>query len=725
MDVYNDLNGIGLPLGDKHNPLIAVIKLATSNLSIVERIHQEFSTPVVITDGHWQYLFFKRDASETLHRLSFDCPANDGYVEVMYYDCLVPMPPSYAGKYGATYRWSDESLGSLLNTPVSELPTLEYKKALMIGKLINSPTVETLNTNLPNDEKFNGKLGRKDKIDSFLGSIYRNQKHYSIEDTTSQVLDFDLNNFPNASYFLGGIWKTINRETNALSYVAEFNANWVKENGEGAYLKSKIDSDEVSFNDFIPIEKAHEKIIIEEVPQFNKELIPPLWKGMTDEICESEGTPHQALFMSMFTGLGACAQGNTIIKPKPNGEYQRRTNVVLTLVANSGSRKSDVIRMALREIFKIDTNLSRSNSQDDLLRVFDTEKKIEMLTKEKSKPGADIAPINEEIKKLQDELIASPLRGTKFLYGNATVQKMISDAKANQKTGFLMVKDELKQIFADMMKKGNEDYRNFYMHGFDGNAQAYKYSTKLNGDDIVEKLVLSMISGVQPDVLSVYIKQLYGAYGQNDGFMQRIVMIPFGESRIVDASDLNFLKFAKEYDIFNRVFGKEESVLSIHPDAMKIYDKYLKEIKIRAKLYETNNPLCSVLSKHQGFLSSFAAIYEFLICDRIPTSISKEALELAFRLLEYIADCAKYLFKVKDRQEDQEAVVRVAKLLSCRHFRSGDTQSQWIQNVRGEFKYNGVFYNALSELEIRGYICMRNNRKGSVSCWVNPKVYNL
>jgi regulatory protein YycI of two-component signal transduction system YycFG len=723
--VYGEeINGLSLVMGDNANPLLACLKIGSNDLEIIERIHREFPSKVVMTDGTHQYLFYVRCSSETKHRYSFACPFNMGTIEVLYYDCLVPMPPTYLGAW-KTFKWADEGLSTLINTPVKELTVLDHKKVLNIGKLINSPTVDALNIDLPNEEKFNGKLNRKDSIDAFLGKIYRKNPHNSIEDTVTQVLDFDLNNYPNASFFLGVDYKSINRESNALLYVAKFNQEYLLENGIGATFSNKIEDDKISFNELVPVTKAHSKITSDELPVFSDEHIPELWKKMVSDVSEGQGTPPQGLFMTMFAALGACMQGNTLIRPDPKDKFIRRTNIPLTLVAPSGSKKSDVIRIATAEVAKISDLLYSSNTREDLTRVLDNESKIEMIEREKKKPGADLEALNIEKFKIQDELAAQPLKGTKFIYGNATVQKMINDAKKNQKHGLLMIKDEMKQIFADMKKKGNEDYRSFYMEGFDGNGSPYRYSTMSRDEDKIDKHVLSLITSVQDDVVSTYINELYGAYGSNDGFLQRIIMVPFGKRIVKRAKKVDFSKFVHAYEIFNTAFYHDDMEINIDPACWELYTDMKFDIDLRAASYENNSPLCSVLSKHLGFLCSFAAVYELLHTGKPPTKIGERALRSAFALLEYLAECAKHLFKVKDKQEDQDAVIGVAKQLCMRHFRDGGTQSDWHQSVRFLYKNPTTFYNALQELEIRGYVCLKDNRKGSVSCWINPMVHML
>lgn len=720
--LYGDrINGIGLPLGEDHNQGYCCIKIESSDLGTIERLHVEFNPKVSCYAGKNKYLFFENIYPLVDERYLFPCPSG-GKVKVLYSGYYAILPPSYHSDY-THYQWSDEGFSTLLNTPLDKLGELSKISMQNIGDLINTPSIDSLNANLPNDEQYKGRLRRKEKIDAYMEKIYDRNPNSSANDTTSQILDYDAINFPNASFFLGDTWKSVNREANALIYVAAYNAEFSNQTGQGATFDNKVENDQVIFNKLVPVDEAHTRLDDKKFPEFDMELVPHIWRHIINEHYDKQGVPPHALFMAMMTSLGAAMQGNLIIQPDPlDPSFYRRTNLATTMVASSGSKKSDVIRIATAELAKISELKRKRNSREDLIRVFDLEKRIETLTKEKNKPDADKDALNDEIFKLQDELDKNPLKGTKFIYGQATVQKMILDAKGNQDTGLFMIVDEMKQLFANMKKKGNEDYRLFYMEGFDGNGRGFSYTTVGRGEDYIEKHFLSLLTAIQPDPLSVFIKELYSAYGANDGFLQRIIMIPFGPVQPIRPRRIDQSKFKEAYEIFNTVHYHASTTIHVREDCMDLYEELKHEIKIKASRYAANEPLSSMLFKHEGFLCVLATAYEALMTGKMPIEIGEESLRMAMRLLDYIGECAKYLFEVKDRQEDQAAIVEVANMLKHKHFRNGATQSEWFQSVRGTYRFPSQFYNALRELELRGYVAMKGNKVNSITCYINPEV---
>jgi hypothetical protein len=187
---------------------------------------------------------------------------------------------------------------------------------------------------------------------------------------------------------------------------------------------------------------------------------------------------------------------------------------------------------------------------------------------------------------------------------------------------------------------------------------------------------------------------------------------------------VEFAKFAKQYEHFNRAFYAPKTEVSIADDAVEHYTELRYRIKLNA-IKHHGTPITSVLAKHEGLLCVYAYLYEFLNNEGKPKEITKESLDKAMGLLWWLGECAKYLFKIKDRQRDKDLLTNVSELLLHRHFVSGETQSEWHQKVRMSIPHPGPFYNILKELELHGYIKQVTDRKNSIICHINPEIYLL
>jgi len=718
----DSITGLGVILGrPSHN--LCCIDIDTEDEEIIEKIVKYFHSPFRKRGGKGLTLFFQSDEKQTRDYYKFQCPGNLGFIEVFYGKRQIVMPPSWhsGDKY---YEWLDKSVDFLTTDP-NDLPVLNAFHVEKIGELIGSPSTRALNVNLPKHQQFKDGQNRTIAVNQLTGRLLKNNKEPDIQAIASELIEFDAKNFPENSFFLDprkSHNKTNNKSVNVLGYLHSMMTTVQNNTGDIIDYMAPENVPGIVFRPLQPIFERPEKMY-EGMPPFDEELIPEQWRTMIEELHLSQGAPKQGIFMAMMTSLGACLQGNTKIQPLPGSPWFRRTNLAVAMVATSGSKKSDIVNNAVRELVKIDKNLKSINSRELLTKIEDIQFKIEILVKAKKQPGADLDQINAEIYRLQDELDDNKLRGTKFLYENAPIQKMILDAKRNQDTGLFLLKDEMKQIFADFKKKGNEDARTFYMKGLDGN-QSFSYSTISRGDDTIDDFFISLLTNVQPDVLSAYIKSLYSAYGENDGFLQRIILVPFGEPVPTKPTLVDYAKFVKQYDHFNRAFDSENIIASIAPEDVTEYNNMIFQIRANAVKYH-HVPVGSFLSKHEGLLCALAYLYEFMHSKKKPKFITSYGLRKAMQLLLYLGECAKFLFQIKDHDQDHDHLVKIAEMFRIRFFKDGITQSEAYQQTRHIFKYPAPFYHTLKELELRGYVYLSKERSNSMQIHVNPEIFLL
>lgn len=721
------ITGMGLPLGQHNNRSLCCIDIDTNDEEIIQKICKYFPSKVKRYGRKGCLLFFTSDGKQNKNYYKFECPGNLGIIEIFYGGKQIVIPPSWHSD-DIVYRWEDP-FSTLLTVDFDDLPVLPASYVENIGTLIGSPTVMVANQSLPRSSQFRDGQNRTLAINSLVGKIFKSNPNPDVNEVAKELMTYDATHFSDNSFFLDprkAHNKTNDRSTNCLGYIASMASSFYKKSGQGIVFESPIETETITFAKLVPIDQTIPKEE-DKLPEFDKDLIPECWQSMISEISNGQGMPQHVIFMAQMTALGASLQGNSTIKPLPEENFFRRTNLAVAIVAESGSKKSDVIRNAVYECKKINKMLKKVNTKEDLQRIQDLEMRLEGLVKSKkdlSRKGEDLTKINEEILKTQCELEDKPLQGTDWLYENATIQQMILDSMRNQKTGLFVIKDEMKQLMSDFKKKGNEDARTFYMKGIDGN-DSFTYKTISRGDNTVDNLFLSLLTNVQPDVLSVYIQQLYSAYGENDGFFQRITYVPYGTPMAVKARPVDFKRFAKQYEYFNRAFYSPVVEIHVDEEAREHYLDLRHRIQLNAIKFH-GTPITSVLAKFEGLLCVYAYLYEFLESsehNKKPKKISKKSLDRAMLLLTWLGDCAKHLFSVKDKQSDKKAAEVVAEMLIHRHFVSGSTQSDMYQGIRGAFKYPHTFYNALKELELHGYLRLINNRKGSNDVHINPEIY--
>ena len=723
------ITGIGVLLGPDSGGLCC-IDIDSDDQEIIERVKKYFPSPVSKYGGKGLTLFYKTDDQQSRNSYRHKVPSG-GFVEVFYGGGRqIVIPPSWYSGEDKFYIWT--GIRPLEDMDIDDLPILPSNLVENMGSLLGSATVQTANMNLPKAAQFRNGDGRTNKIGALVGGIIGDKPSVDINMLLDRVLDFDYKNFPSNSFFLDprkAHNKTNNRRINASEYINSIMRTIQKNTGQfEEYYNPEVRVDEqrsIRFNQLNPVTEKVENMY-EGMPEFDDELIPPIWRKMIEDMCIAQGTPKQGVFMAMFTALGGALQGNTIIKPFKDEKFFRRTNLGCVMVAYSGSKKSDIVNNATRELRKIDRELKKINSRELLTKVKDTETRIEALTKIKAKTfdDSEVEKINKEIFSLQDELENNKPKGTKFIHEDSPIQKMILDAKNNQDTGLFVIKDEMKQVFADFRKKGNEDARAFYMKGLDGNT-SHSYSTISRGDDYIENLFISMLSNIQPDVLNAYIKSLYGASGENDGFIQRFILVPFGEPQAVKPTKFNHERYAPEYDVFRKAFHSPKVTVHIAPECEETYNDMRFEIRTRSTRYY-HLPVSGFLNKHEGLLSVIAYLYEFMQDPtKKPEEIGFSALNQAIKLLTYLGKCAMFLFNIKDHSGTHDLLGKAAELFTKHVAIDGMTQNELFRQSTHITRSAPQFYDLLRELEVRGYCYLEKVSERSMIVHVNPEVYDI
>ena len=724
-DIGHRITGMGVLLG-KDSQGLACIDIDTDDEEIINRICQYFYSPVMKKGGKGLSIFFQTDERNSRDYYKFAVPSG-GIVEVFYANRQIVIPPSWHSG-DLCYEWLGTGT-ALWDVDPDDLPIFSSDHIESLYSLIGSSSAKAANISLPKQSQFKDGMNRTIKINQVFGRLIGDSPNPDISRISNELIIFDSQNFGDNSFFLDprkAHNKSTSRLTNAITYVASMMRTVQNKTGQFSdtmFTSSEMKSDTIVFNTINPVNKIVTSLY-DGMPDFEMSLVPNIWKDFIENFCYSRGVPKQGVFMAMLTSLGASLQGNVIIQPQKDDSWFRRTNLATAMVATSGSKKSDIVNTAIMELKKIDKELKTINSRELLTNILDIETKIETLTREKRKHGADIDAINIEIFKLQDELSKNPAQGTIFLYENAPIQKMILDSKKNQKTGLFLIKDEMKQIFADFRKKGNEDSRTFYMKGIDGN-NTFNYSTISRGSDYIENFFFSLLTNVQPDVLNSYIRELYNARGENDGFLQRIILVPFGDPHATRPSAFDFDKYKKEFEIFRRAFYSEMITVHVAKEAISTYEDARFEIRTRAAKYSNNGPVASILSKHEGLLCAIAYLYEFLNSKEKPTSIGYTSIVSAMKLITYLGECAKFIFNIKDSDETNKALHNLANLFTKRHFRSGQTQSEMFRLAQSVTTRPTVFYDCLRELEVHGYVSLEKLAENSIAVHINPEVYTL
>ena len=730
-DAKNIITGFGVILGGPNRQL-SCMDIDSNDTEQVNRLLDSFPSMVRKIGKKGCTFFFITDGNQTKSQYRF--PMNGGTVEIFYSNKQTVLPPSlHSGK--DCYYWSDEAC-SLLNVGYDNLPVIPFHEIENIPVLLKSSSMITANINLPKGKQYDSNGNADDRYNlmkSFLAAtVYKYNNRPRLSTVIIDCLNYDGEYFPNNSFFLNSKrpeMQTNDRTINCTAWVASMFKTYHKNTGATFAEESELvlETEDWQFDKIIPVDGKIRSI---DKPIFDETIIPEKWRIMITNFSDSMGAPKDALLISHMVALGACLQGNKQIYPdRLDTSFFQRPNLAVGLVAYSGSKKSDVLSIATHRCNELDDSLSSVNSPQLLNEQASLEARLEALNKQK-KVAAALGEFDQadgifiEISQVQDQLGKLGVKGTTWLYGMGTVQKIILDGSRNQRTGLFFILDEFNQLRSALSKKGNEDFRTYLMTGIDGN-KSFKSTTILRGTDRINKHFISMITTLQPDVLNSIIADLSNPKNdKNDGFQQRFQLMSMGEPKVSNGKPINMGDYIAELNIFNAAFHDNDVRVHVALDCMDEYNEMRKKINIEASRYY-GKPVASYLYKHEGLLCRWAYNFEFILSDGRSHEINLEALKLAFKLLEYFADEIKYLFSVSDNANDIIELARIANMITNRFFPDGETVSQWYQKARGNNISSDRFIKVLNELERRSYIAKIRVGKVSEVIKVNPLVYSL
>jgi hypothetical protein len=724
--------GFGVLIGQKYNRRLACIDVDSNDPEICERLIAHFPFAVRCYGAKGFKAFFLTDGEQSKSMYKFSCPGG-GFVEVFYENKQVIVPPSLHSD-DLYYTWDDDA-ATLLTVDYDDLPVIPFAQIETIPTLINSPTVTVANKNLPSQLQYSSDDvadGRYGVMIAQLGRIfkkYNNRPKFS--QVLTEMLDFDAIHCPKNSFFLYEFnkkraeIKTNDRSINASAWIASVARTFLQNSGATFAEESEaISTESISFNPLMPLEKE----IKVEREDFDVKLIPPVWRKMIVEMSEATGVKPYPIFMAFLASLGACAQTKYKIQPKPLDEFHQYPNMAICMVANSGSKKSDITMMANRQCRVINKEIKRSNQRSLLDEEQRIQARIEALYKEAKSLAAkgemdQSEATQKEIAELQRELEGLNLVQTEWMVEMSSIQKITLDAKNNQNNGLYFDLDEFKQLDALIRKKGNEEARTFFMKGVDGNKD-YSYSTLARGKDYIERHIISILTSIQPDVLSCHIQDMHNPrLRENDGFYQRFIYCAFGEPSHERIKDVNYNRYTKEYQIYSDVFHHTPGVIHVGMEASHTYDEVRHDIRRRAMPY-SGTPIGSSLFKHEGLLCRFACLYQILLSEGArPREIGRDAVVMADDLLKFIAQDMKDIFQTSQDALNRGEIERLVELIKAQNLKSGETIAQWNQSWRQHGSKSSSLMKMVDDLEMRGYIASITNRTNGRILIVNPLVW--
>jgi len=280
------------------------------------------------------------------------------------------------------------------------------------------------------------------------------------------------------------------------------------------------------------------------VTSITPDMLPETLYNYASNTAERLSVPIEFAAAPLLVALASVIGTKLGIQPKRYDSWHIVPNLWGLVIGKPSSKKSPSITEAMKPI---DNLVSKARADYELNKQeYETQKlindsKAKIAEKELKKLADTLASQTDdddgtdkvtdddlrqkatfiaEIKK-QDESIPIPRR---HMVGDITIEKL-GEIENQNNNGVLQFRDELSGFLASLEKDGEQEKRAFYLSGFNGTGSEMVDRIG-RGSLFIENHCLSVIGGIQPDKLEIYLEQTMRGLG-NDGLMQRFQMMVY------------------------------------------------------------------------------------------------------------------------------------------------------------------------------------------------------
>jgi hypothetical protein len=236
---------------------------------------------------------------------------------------------------------------------------------------------------------------------------------------------------------------------------------------------------------------------------------------------------------------------------------------------------------------------------------------------------------------------------------NDTTTEKLGEILADNPRGVLVTRDELSGWLSSLAKPERSSDRAFYLESSDGGA-AFTFDRIGRGTKKIDPLRLAILGGIQPGVITSYIRNATSGGKGADGLTQRFQMAGYPDevkfSEVKDqAPDLASPKIleGKLGAIIDWSTKCEEPyVLTFTGDAYALSMGWLNQNELLVRDPELHPALQSHFAKYPKLFLSLAGIIHTIDSDNVPCApkIDAEAVQKAIELVEYFKSHAERIY---------------------------------------------------------------------------------
>jgi hypothetical protein len=410
------------------------------------------------------------------------------------------------------------------------------------------------------------------------------------------------------------------------------------------------------------------------VDSLNADMLPPSLRTWIEDTAMRLEVPLEYPAIGAIVAAGSAIGTRCGIRPRAKDDWTVIPNVWGVVIGPPGDGKSPALREAISSLETLEHEAagkaaSSQREYDAKLAAYTAREKAikdEMAQVAKAKSQNDMASLEDKLSGLQPPDRPNAQR---YIANDTTVEALIILLKDNPR-GLLMFQDELVSLLESWEKQGHETDRSFFLQCWTGNGK-HRQDRVGRGSIVAEKLCLSVLGGIQEDMLRNYLTTF--AASKNDGLIQRFQLMVYPNARPLSMEDIDvaadrearlrafatFRDLARmDFEAYGAQTDGDSCYFRFDAEAQALYREWLLDLK--QKMASEEDPMMREhLSKFRSLMPSLSLIFHLIECTSHTRhgDVRVESANLAAAWCGFLEDHARRVYGLLKAKEEMSASV--------------------------------------------------------------------
>lgn len=411
-----------------------------------------------------------------------------------------------------------------------------------------------------------------------------------------------------------------------------------------------------------------------EVPNLPAEMIPEPLRAWVDDVADRLCVHREYIAIPALVSLGAVVGRTVGIHPKQYDDWLEVPNLWGALVGPPSSKKSPAIAEGTAPLERLAAQAADAYAAAQTGREADAEViklELEALKKQARGKGAKPADYREEIQGKLGELEENDLPERRYLTNDGTIEKIAELLKATPR-GLLVKRDELIGLLRTCDKSGHETDRAFYLESWNGKGR-HTIDRVGKGTFHIAALTLSVLGGIQPGLLSSYVRGAVDGEGGADGLLQRFQLLVFPDRQRPYVNVDRYADTAaktqafKIFEFLDQMAGEKLGAeldelnpngipaLRFSPEAQALFNRWHESLmkRLQSPELEATPAFHAHLSKYPSLMPKLALLFHLVdvAAGKASGPVSVDAADLAADWCDFLELHARKLYALELNRE--------------------------------------------------------------------------